>query len=83
MKKFRKSNGWHINWNEIPKNVEVYALALKDDNTIQGLVGIKNDKDSHAVYLHWACTSPHKIISMSMEVKSMLVLGASLCYSSR
>ncbi|MDE7282396.1 MAG: hypothetical protein K2N85_02245, partial [Lachnospiraceae bacterium] len=59
MKKFRKSNGWHINWNEIPKNVEVYALALEDDNTIQGLVGIKNDKDSHAVYLHWACTAPH------------------------
>lgn len=44
-----------INWNEIQKNVEVYALALKDDNTIQGLVGVKNDKDSHAVYLHWAC----------------------------
>lgn len=59
LKKFRKSNGWHINWNEIPKNIEVYALALKDDNTIQGLVGIKNDKDSHAVYLHWACTAPH------------------------
>ena len=57
LKKFRKSNGWHINWNEIPKNIEVYALALKDDNTIQGLVGIKNDKDSHAVYLHWACTA--------------------------
>ena len=40
LKKFQKSNGWHINWNEIPKNVEVYALALKDDNTIQGLVGV-------------------------------------------
>jgi len=62
LKKFQKSNGWHINWNEIPKNVEVYALALKDDNTIQGLVGIRNDKDSHAVYLHWACTAPHNNI---------------------
>ena len=59
LKKFQKNNGWHINWNEIPKNVEVYALALKDDNTIQGLVGIRNDKDSNAVYLHWACTAPH------------------------
>ncbi len=59
LKKFQKNNGWHINWNEIPKNVEVYALALKDDNTIQGLVGIRNDKDSYAVYLHWACTAPH------------------------
>ena len=51
-------NGWHINWNEIPADVEVYALALKDTNEIQGLVGIKNDVNSHAVYLHWACTAP-------------------------
>lgn len=59
LKKFQKSNGWHINWNEIPKNVEVYALALKDTNEIQGLVGIRNDKDSYAAYIHWACTAPH------------------------
>ena len=66
LKKFQKSNGWHINWNEIPKNIEVYALALKDDNTIQGLVGIRNDKDSHAVYLHWACTAPHNNIHIGV-----------------
>ena len=59
LKKFQKSNGWRINWNEIPKKVEVYALALKDDNTIQGLAGVRNDKDSHAAYLQWACTAPH------------------------
>ena len=44
--------------NEIPADVEVYALALKDTNEIQCLVGIKNDVNSHAVYLHWACTAP-------------------------
>lgn len=59
LKKFKKSNGWHINWSEIPQNVEVYALALKDDNSIQGLVAVKNDPGSHAAYLHWACTAPH------------------------
>ncbi|MCM1385964.1 MAG: hypothetical protein NC231_01440 [Bacillus sp. (in: Bacteria)] len=59
LKKFQKQDGWHINWNEIPKNVEVYALALKDNNEIQGLIGIRNDIDSHAAYLHWACTAPH------------------------
>lgn len=41
---------------------EVYALALKDTNEIQGLVGIRNDKDSHAAYMHWACTAPHNNI---------------------
>lgn len=58
LKKFNVENGWHINWNEIPADVEVYALALKDTNEIQGLDGIKNDVNSHAVYLHWACTAP-------------------------
>ena len=58
LKKFNAGNGWHINWNEIPSDIEVYALALKDNNEIQGLVGIKNDVNSHAAYIHWACTSP-------------------------
>lgn len=39
LKMFTEENGWHINWNDIPDNVEVYALALKDNNEIQGLVG--------------------------------------------
>ena len=28
LKKFRENNGWHINWSRIPRNIEVYALAL-------------------------------------------------------
>ena len=58
LKKFQKRNGWHINWNVIPSEVEVYALALKDTNEIQGLVGLRNDIHSHAAYMHWACTAP-------------------------
>ncbi|WP_044973704.1 hypothetical protein [Ruminococcus sp. HUN007] len=59
LKEFKASEGWHINWNEIPKDVEVYALALKDDlNKVQGLIAIKNDRSAHAAYLHWACTAP-------------------------
>jgi len=38
--------------------------CLKDTETgeikeIQGLVGVKNDKNSIAAYIHWACTAPH------------------------
>ena len=62
LKKFQKKDGWHINWNEVPKDVEVFALALEDTNEIQGLVGVRNDKDSNAAYLHWACTAPHNNI---------------------
>jgi len=59
LKKFNNSNGWHINWSEVPKNIEIYALALRDNNEIQGLIGILNDKNSNAAYIHWACTAPH------------------------
>ena len=52
LKKFKKTDGWHIKWDEIPKDVEVYALALLDTNEIQGLIGLKDDKDADAVYIH-------------------------------
>ena len=58
LKKFNEKNGWGINWIEIPDNVEVFALALKENNEIQGLIGVKNDKNSVAAFIHWACTAP-------------------------
>lgn len=58
LRKFQASNGWGINWNEIPVDVEVYALALHDTNEIQGLVGVRKDYNSKAAYIHWACTAP-------------------------
>lgn len=73
LKKFRKSNGWHINWDEIPHNVEVYALALKDDNSIQGLIGIVNDMVL-MLYIYIGHVPPHTIINMNMALKSISVL---------
>ena len=59
LKKFKAADGWRIDWNQIPKTVEVYALSLKEDiNAVQGLVGLKNDVCANAVYMHWACTAP-------------------------
>ena len=59
LKKFNEKNGWGINWIKTPKEVEVFALALKENNEIQGIVGVRNDTDVKAAYLHWACTAPH------------------------
>ena len=42
LRKFKEKDGWGINWIDVPKDVEVYALALKENNEIQGLVGVKN-----------------------------------------
>ena len=38
--------------------MEVYALALHDTNEIQGWVGLKNDVNSRAAFIHLACTAP-------------------------
>ena len=35
LKEFQESNGWHIKWNELPSTVDIYALALRDYNSIQ------------------------------------------------
>ena len=59
LKSFNKSNGWHIDWNKVSSNIEVYALITKSSNLIQGLVGIKNDIEADAAYIYWMCTSPH------------------------
>lgn len=59
LKKFKEKDGWGIDWIDIPDDVEVFALALKENNEIQGLVGVKNDVEFKAAYLHWACSAPH------------------------
>ena len=38
LKKFNEKNGWGINWIRIPKEVEVFALALKENNESRGLL---------------------------------------------
>ena len=58
LKQYTEQNGWQINWIELPADVEVYELALKDTKEIQGLVAAKNDVNSRAAFLHWACTAP-------------------------
>ena len=58
LKQYTDQNGWQINWIELPADVEVYELALKDTKEIQGLVAVKNDVNSRAAFLHWACTAP-------------------------
>lgn len=58
LKQYTEQNGWQINWIELPTDVEVYELALKDTKEIQGLVAVKNDVNSRAAFLHWACTAP-------------------------
>lgn len=58
LKNFTKKKGWHINWFDIPDNVDVYALALRDSLEIQGIIGLIDDNNAQAVYMFWACAAP-------------------------
>ena len=62
LRKYNSSNGWGIDWVKVPLNVDVFALALKRNNEVQGLIALKKDSDIRAVYLHWACTAPRNNI---------------------
>lgn len=72
LKKFTKKAGWHINWAQIPKDVEVYALALHDTNEIQGLVGVKNDIKTQKQLIFIGHALRHITTSMTLGSKSTL-----------
>ena len=52
LRNYNSFNGWGIDWVKVPLNVDVFALASKKNNEVQGLVALKKDSDIRAVYLH-------------------------------
>ncbi len=70
LKKFNKENERHINSEEVPKDVEVYALALLDTNEIQGLIGLKDEK-MLMPFIYIGLALHLKTISMILEARSM------------
>jgi len=62
LSKFNRKTGWYVNWSKMPSDVEIYALVLKGTMDIQGLIALKDDVESNAVYIHWACTAPQNNI---------------------
>lgn len=58
LKQYNEKTGWNVNWANTPKDVVVYALRVKGNDAVQGLVGIKDDPGAQAVFIHWASTAP-------------------------
>ena len=57
--KYNRKNGWHVNWGELLKENEVYALVTKGSVDIQGLVALAPNEDYGCVYITWMCAAPH------------------------
>ena len=58
LKAYNSKTGWDINWQKLPKEVEVYGLTLKGSSKLQGLVGIRPDENAQGVYLHYLKAAP-------------------------
>lgn len=55
---YSEKTGWNVDWAKTPKDVDVYALHIQGQDEIQGLIGIRNDRNMQAAYVHWASTAP-------------------------
>lgn len=78
LKKFNIRSGWNINWSQLPKEVEVYGIQVKGDTAVQGLIGIKNDQDADAVYIHWASAAPNNNKEKNNGKKNYIGVGGHL-----
>lgn len=58
LQKYNEKNGWYVNWAELLRENEVYALVVKGTVDIQGLVAVAGNDDMGALYISWACCSP-------------------------
>ena len=58
LSKFNSHTGWYVNWGKFQNDIEVYALVLKGTVDVQGLIAIRDDEDSKAIQIVWACTAP-------------------------
>ena len=57
-----KQKGWNFNWTaDDLKDSDIYKLTLENDDTIQGLVAVKDMPNDYAVYLKLAESAPHNI----------------------
>ena len=56
----RDYTGWKFDWSiPMKSGYDIYALKIKDDKQIQGMVAIAVENNNRAVYVNLAETAPH------------------------
>lgn len=74
--KYSKSNGWNIDWKNIPDNEEVLGVYLKNGKEPQGLIAIRKEKGG--VYLSYASTAPQNNKLMNNGAQKYIGVGGHL-----
>lgn len=59
LKNFTEDTGWHTNWESLFNESEIYALYVKGNDDVQGLVSMYPDASANAMYIVWMCAAPH------------------------
>ena len=74
--KYSKSNGWNIDWKNIPDNEEVLGVYLKNDTEPQGLIAIRKDKGG--VFVSHISTAPQNNKQMNNGTQKYIGVGGHL-----
>ncbi len=51
LRKYNKKNGWYVNWNELLKENEIYALVIHGSVDIQGLLAVRPDENMASAFV--------------------------------
>ena len=62
LSKFNSKTGWVVDWKDLVDENEVYALVIKGSVDVQGLIALRGESQSQAVYIQWAVVSPENNI---------------------
>lgn len=58
LSKYNERTGWYVNWAELLRENEIYAVVVKGTVSIQGLVAITPDNDMKASFISWMVAAP-------------------------
>ena len=76
LRKFSKANGWYVDWASLlDEGCEIYALVLQGTVDIQGMITLKRDDESKALYMAWASAAPFNNPQLTENVKYKGICG--------
>ena len=69
LRKYNRKNGWYVNWNELLKENEIYALVIHGSVNIQGLLAVRPDVSMASAFVTWMCAAPENNPEMTLQKK--------------
>ena len=72
---YNKNTGWYVDWSELSKENDIYALVIKGTKDVQGLVAVMPYPDMCAQFVSWMVAAPQNNPLISDEKKYIGVGG--------